>query len=205
MSRRYYKRRKKKYQKEEISLEGLAVLFVIALAYKYYEFIIPALFFLGVVAIIYFGIRFILKQEREYRPPTSSDIDIYEDEDFEQKEYETKRGDIVKSYGEQQIANYLFWRGIEYIYEQDYEREDGGINSPDFYLPKYDVYIEYFGMKNHSKKYRFEMHLKFETFQREGMKVISLYPKHIKNKTFGKAIYIEIKKLTGMELPYPNN
>ena len=62
----------------------------------------------------------------------------------------TLKGEIVKSYGELEIANYLFSNNIEYEYEKEYKYET--INKeyqqyyPDFYLPKYDIYIEYFGI-----------------------------------------------------------
>lgn len=62
----------------------------------------------------------------------------------------TLKGEIVKSYGELEIANYLFSNNILYCYEEEYKYET--INdkyqqyNPDFYLPEYDIYIEYFGI-----------------------------------------------------------
>ncbi len=62
----------------------------------------------------------------------------------------TIRNERVKSYGELDIANFLAENGIEYIYEQAYEidtRTDKHRQyHPDFYLPQYNVYIEYFGV-----------------------------------------------------------
>lgn len=118
--------------------------------------------------------------------------------------YPTHKGGFVKSLGEQRIANYLYSCGIEYEYEHTYIRKDGGINKPDFFLPEYDVYIEYFGMKNYSKKYRFEMHLKFETFKKENMKVITIYPKHFQNNTFEKGLTLQFRQLTGLDFPRKN-
>ncbi|MCD8006128.1 MAG: UvrD-helicase domain-containing protein [Oscillospiraceae bacterium] len=76
-----------------------------------------------------------------------------------QKEYEeylttnpptTIRNETVKSYGEMEIANFLYENGIEYIYENPYEfdtrTEEYAQYNPDFYLPKYGIYIEYFGI-----------------------------------------------------------
>lgn len=54
----------------------------------------------------------------------------------------------MKSAEEVSIANYLFLNGIEYEYESSYKI--GTANTefwqyrPDFYLPKYDIYIEHF-------------------------------------------------------------
>jgi len=117
------------------------------------------------------------------------------------KTYRTHNGELVKSYGEKAIADYLAKRGIKYKYEHIYVRRDGGINKPDFYLPDFNVYIEYFGMMNYSKKYNFEMHLKFDTFKKENMKVIKIYKKHITNHTLGYGIRKNFEKLTGENLP----
>ena len=50
------------------------------------------------------------------------------------------------------IANFLTQNGIEYIYECPYKTDTRDSNygqyKPDFYLPEYDIYIEYFGI-NH--------------------------------------------------------
>lgn len=82
--------------------------------------------------------EFDFKTEREYKeylalnPPT------------------TINNEVVKSYGEMDIANYLTQNGIRYIYEQPYEVDtrtsEYGQYYPDFYLPDYKVYIEYFGI-----------------------------------------------------------
>ncbi len=62
----------------------------------------------------------------------------------------TFKGERVKSYGEMDIANFLYQNGIRYIYEKDYEfdtrTEEYGQYRPDFYLPDYNIYIEYFGI-----------------------------------------------------------
>ncbi len=81
-----------------------------------------------------------------------------------EKEYEeylstnkptTLKGETVKSYGELEIANYLFSNNIEYEYEKEYKHET--INKeyqqyyPDFYLPEYNIYIEYFGIDENNE------------------------------------------------------
>lgn len=56
----------------------------------------------------------------------------------------------VKSYGEMDIANYLAQNSVRYIYEAPYKIDtrtsEYGQYKPDFYLPDYDIYIEYFGI-----------------------------------------------------------
>lgn len=62
----------------------------------------------------------------------------------------TLKGERVKSFGELYIANWLFSNGIEYQYEAKYEHDVSSIDfrqyQPDFYLPEYGVYIEYYGV-----------------------------------------------------------
>ena len=62
----------------------------------------------------------------------------------------TLKGEAVKSLGECLVANYLFKQGIEYIYESPYEHNTANPlyrqYHPDFHLPEYGIYIEYFGI-----------------------------------------------------------
>lgn len=81
-----------------------------------------------------------------------------------QKEYEeylrlnppiTANGELVKSYGEMDIANFLMQNGINYIYEHPYEidtrTDEYGQYHPDFYLPDYKIYIEFFGINRNGE------------------------------------------------------
>lgn len=45
---------------------------------------------------------------------------------------------------------------------------------PDFYLPEFDVYIEYWGMD--TADYKIGMLKKQKLYQQEGKRIISLYP-----------------------------
>ncbi|MGM9653601.1 MAG: UvrD-helicase domain-containing protein [Eubacteriales bacterium] len=62
----------------------------------------------------------------------------------------TLKKETVKSYGELDIANFLVQNGITYVYEQEYpidtRTSEFGQYHPDFYLPNFDLYIEYFGI-----------------------------------------------------------
>lgn len=72
------------------------------------------------------------KEYLQYNPPT------------------TIKNEIVKSYGEMDIANYLNQNNINYIYEEPYKYDvadaEYGQYRPDFYLPDYNIYIEYFSI-----------------------------------------------------------
>ena len=65
----------------------------------------------------------------------------------------TLKKETVKSYGELDIANFLTQNGITYVYEQEYpidtRTSEFGQYHPDFYLPNFDLYIEYFGINRH--------------------------------------------------------
>lgn len=79
-------------------------------------------------------------------------------------EYKCKDGDIVKSKGEREIDNFLFDNRIWHIYEKQYiHPETKKTAKPDFYLPDYNLYIEYFGISNdenylRSKDYKIKMY-----------------------------------------------
>lgn len=67
----------------------------------------------------------------------------------------TINNETVKSYGEMDIANFLTQNGIKYIYECPYavdtRTSEYGQYNPDFYLPEYDIYIEYFGINKNGE------------------------------------------------------
>ena len=54
---------------------------------------------------------------------------------------------VVQSRGERRIADWLSARDIEYRYDDKFQIIQGYAIRPDFYLPGYDVYIEYWGME----------------------------------------------------------
>lgn len=67
----------------------------------------------------------------------------------------TISNEIVKSYGEMEIANFLVQNNVAYIYENPYRIDtctaEYGQYKPDFYLPQYDIYIEYFGINKNGE------------------------------------------------------
>lgn len=62
----------------------------------------------------------------------------------------TMRREPMKSMEEVAIANFLFLHNIQYDYERPYQSRTTTTTyrqyKPDFYLPKYDIYIEHFGI-----------------------------------------------------------
>lgn len=65
-------------------------------------------------------------------------------------EMRTLQGELVKSFEECEIANFLFKQGITYQYEANYQVNTSGpdyrVYQPDFYLPHYGIYIEHFAV-----------------------------------------------------------
>ncbi len=88
--------------------------------------------------------RVITKSEFEFK--TKQEYDEY----LRLNPPTTIKNETVKSYGEMDIANFFVQNGINYIYEHPYARDtrtsEYGQYCPDFFLPDYNIYIEYFGI-----------------------------------------------------------
>ena len=113
----------------------------------------------------------------------------------------TLKGDTVKSYGEMMIANFLYINGLKYEYEMPYKFDTATMEysqyKPDFYLPDYDIYIEYYGIdrngevakyfkgkdgKTASEVYRDSMNWKRMVHKQNGTKCIELFAyEHFEN------------------------
>jgi len=91
-----------------------------------------------------------------------------------QKNIRSKYGTVVQSDGERCICNLLESKQIQYRYDERFRILDGYAIRPDFYLPEFDVYIEYWGMD--TADYKIGMLKKQKLYQQEGKKLISLYP-----------------------------
>jgi hypothetical protein len=91
-----------------------------------------------------------------------------------QKEILTQDRTVVQSKGERKIADWLAERSLEYRYDDKLQIIQGYAIRPDFYLPQFDVYIEYWGLD--TTDYIIGMNIKKKLYQQEGKKLISLYP-----------------------------
>ena len=73
---------------------------------------------------------------------------------------ETIKKELVKSFEEMAIANWYFINGIDYIYENPYEKDVSTLEKrqymPDFYLPKYKIYHEHYGINKDGTADQFE-------------------------------------------------
>jgi hypothetical protein len=98
----------------------------------------------------------------------------------------TTGGKLVQSDGERIIADYLTRQHIAYRYDERMQIIDGYAIRPDFYLPEFDVYIEYWGMD--TADYKIGMLKKQKIYQMQGKKLISL---HFRDKPRLTAILAE--------------
>ena len=100
----------------------------------------------------------------------------------------TQRGETVRSKSERRIADYFYQNNIRYVYEQDARNRwnTRRISRPDFYLPDYGIYVEYWGMlaaKDGNVRSRYERNMKWKMAQyhRNNTKFISIYPNNLGN------------------------
>lgn len=91
-----------------------------------------------------------------------------------QKKIRTEDGTWVQSDGERMIAEILAAENIQYRYDERFRILDGYAIRPDFYLPEFDVYLEYWGMD--TADYKIGMLKKQKLYQQQSKKLVSLYP-----------------------------
>lgn len=67
----------------------------------------------------------------------------------------TLNGEVVKSRGELLIANWLFYNGVNYVYERPYPHDTADTTHsqyhPDFYFPDVDAYLEHWALDAEGK------------------------------------------------------
>ena len=100
-------------------------------------------------------IDFIIYHHAPYRSAFEFDtLDEYE-EYVRDVELRTLSGDLVKSFEELAIANFLTEHGVEFRYEDRYETATATQRhqqyQPDFFLPGHDIYIEHFALNEQGR------------------------------------------------------
>jgi DNA helicase-4 len=91
-------------------------------------------------------------------------------------------GDLVKSFAELDIANFLFFNGLNFEYEKRYPHEPRRYQ-PDFYLADYDIWLEHFGIDRKGntapyidrEKYHREMEWKRGIHRQNNTKLLETY------------------------------
>ena len=100
-------------------------------------------------------IDFIVYHQAPYRSAFEFEtLDEYE-EYVREIELRTLSGDLVKSFEELEIANYLTEHGVEFRYEDPYEATTTTRRhrqyQPDFFLPGHGIYIEHFALDQNGR------------------------------------------------------
>lgn len=97
-------------------------------------------------------LNFVVNMPAQYRSPFGADIET--EADYQQyvknSELRTLKGELVKSFEELTIANWLAANDVNYEYEKQYEYHTASNlhrqYQPDFYLTDYHIYIEHFAL-----------------------------------------------------------
>ena len=90
------------------------------------------------------------------------------------KTIQAVNGTVVQSDGERIIAEELAAMSIVFRYDNRFRIVKGYAIRPDFYLPEFDLYIEYWGMED-NLDYKIGMMEKKKLYQQAGKKLVSLY------------------------------
>jgi hypothetical protein len=122
----------------------------------------------------------------------------------------TQRGDVVRSNSERTIADYFHRNDIRYVYEQDAmnRRNSRRISRPDFYLPDYGIYVEYWGMlgvedSRVRSRYERSMKWKMAKYHQNNIKFISIYPNNMNNLDW--VFRTKFREVAGYNLPTSRN
>jgi hypothetical protein len=149
----------------------------------------------GVVAAVVAEIAGWLQVHGIFRPPKTYGGLTY-----------TQRGEVVRSNSERTIADYFHRNDIRYVYEQDAmnRRNSRRISRPDFYLPDYGIYVEYWGMlgvedSRVRSRYERSMKWKMAQYHQNGIKFISIYPNNMSNLDW--VFRAKFREVAGYDLP----
>lgn len=120
--------------------------------------------------------RLVLSQDLR-EPGNKSDKPDSWDRAKEREGFWTANNEVVKSRGEQLLADWLFYNGVRYEYERPYEHPTADAQHrqyhPDFYFPEANVYLEHWALNE-----RGEPPEEFEGYKESMEWKRSLHAKH---------------------------
>ena len=121
----------------------------------------------------------------EYRDPFDFTNPTEYEEYVRDAELRTLNGELVKSFEELTVANFLAAKGLKYTYENPYEfitaNREHRQYQPDFHISEYDIYIEHFALNEQGKApagwstYTQEAQWKRNLHAQRGTKLIETY------------------------------
>ncbi len=121
----------------------------------------------------------------------------------------TLTGQPVRSKGERVIADYFTRHNIVYQYEADATSNDwlifkSRISRPDFYLPRYNLYVEYWGLvdsfdRGTRDRYVRSMRWKMAKYHQNNIQFVSIYPSNLSNLDY--YFRKKFREAKGFDLP----
>jgi len=97
-------------------------------------------------------------------------LKLFKKQRIKQIRYKSDSGYIVKSRAELIIANWLFYRGIDFVYEKKTPAKERVIS--DFYLTQSDIYIEFWGLE--TPQYLKRKNKKIKIYKKNRLKLIQM-------------------------------
>ena len=121
----------------------------------------------------------------------------------------TLTGQPVRSKGERVIADYFTRNNIAYQYETEAMTDDwfifkARISRPDFYLPQYNLFVEYWGLvdsldRGTKDSYIRSMRWKMAQYHKNNIKFVSIYPSNLSDLDY--YFRRKFREVKGFDLP----
>ena len=116
---------------------------------------------------------------------------------------EAVRADVESERGGR-IARYFLENGITYLRGAVAPRDRTVLKrisaKPDFYLPDFGVYLEYWGMAHAGPEYEEQMRRTMAAYNRHDIKFISIFPEDLGK--LGLVFRARFREVAGFELPH---
>ncbi len=106
-------------------------------------------------------------------------------------DYICNDGHNVRSLSELVIDNFLYDNNIKHVYEKSVYTEEQKIYTADFYLPQFDIYVEFWGILN-NYEYKRKREEKLQLYEQLNLRTIEIFPEHL--KSLSDYLLLEIKK-----------
>jgi len=103
----------------------------------------------------------------------------------------TKSGFVVRSNGEKKIADFLSDERIKFVYEKNVLYLPTSVYIPDFWLPAYNCFIEFFGQHPKAQKTKME---KYKDYRKFKIPCVFITPSELKD--LGHYLESELKKVS---------
>ena len=97
-------------------------------------------------------------------------LKLFKKQKIKQTRYKSDSGNTVNSRAELIVANWLFYRGIDFIHEKKVQTKERVIS--DFYLTQSEIYIEFWGLE--TPQYLKRKSKKIKIYKKNRLKLIQM-------------------------------